>query len=376
LPTPDEFTGREVVPYVPGDLAGFPGRDVADFQTVEEGRERHDFLEVLARLVKKQRRNLELQNRVAEAKVRVERRLGEMLQLTVRHGGARRGSRCRPGTLKTLPQGVSKKESSAWQRVAGIPANLFEAHIALYKQKRLELTTRSMIELAKTVKKAAARTKLQEDADAFAAQREGDVDGIYEGDLGLLADLVDNNSLGLILTDPVYDDIELYRRIAELGRDLLKPGRFCLVYVGHEYRYQVETVMRPYLEPYCGGWHITVRFTGGQDTKPYRKVINKSRTVLIFFKPPLGDDLPRVFMDLIDGGGREKSHHKWQQSLSEATYLIDRFSSPGDLIADPCAGSGTVALAAKLSGRLWVATDVDAAAARVARMRLAEEGDG
>jgi hypothetical protein len=116
---PEEFpTGREVVPYANGDLANFTGRDLADFQTVDEGRENLAYLEVVARLVKKQRRGLEAQNKVAEAKVRVERRLGGLLRSLVRHGGARRGSRCRAGTLKTLPDGVSKKEPQPASPVA------------------------------------------------------------------------------------------------------------------------------------------------------------------------------------------------------------------------------------------------------------------
>ncbi len=50
--------------------------------------------------------------------------------------------------------------------------------------------------------------------------------------------------------------------------------------------------------------------------------------------------------------------------------LVRDYSEPGDLIADPCCGGGTTLLAAKLLGRRYVGSDIDAEHVEIARERL------
>ena len=68
---------------------------------------------------------LELQNQAAELKLRAERKLGELLQETVPHGGGRptenplhdeRGLK-----LALADQGISEIQSHRWQKVASVP---------------------------------------------------------------------------------------------------------------------------------------------------------------------------------------------------------------------------------------------------------------
>src|SRR5207248_1605451 len=90
---------------------------------------------------------LEQQNDAAEFKLRCERRLGELLAVTVRHEGGRPNSN---GTLpfRGLPEGVSKMQSSRWQREASVPEHLFEAWMAETREKGGELTTTGLLALA------------------------------------------------------------------------------------------------------------------------------------------------------------------------------------------------------------------------------------
>ena len=55
-------------------------------------------------------------------------------------------------------------------------------------------------------------------------------------------------------------------------------------------------------------------------------------------------------------------------ALMEA--LVRDYSEPGDLVCDPCAGGGTTLLAAKLLGRRYVGSDIDAGHVEIARERL------
>lgn len=77
------------------------------------------------------------------------------------------------------------------------------------------------------------------------------------------------------------------------------------------------------------------------------------KPILWFVKETRGD-VSAVIPDVVDGGGREKDRHEWQQGEGEAAVLVERFTKPGDLVVDFCAGSGTVLAAAKKLDRRFV----------------------
>ncbi|MGH9051888.1 MAG: DNA-methyltransferase, partial [Acidimicrobiia bacterium] len=55
--------------------------------------------------------------------------------------------------------------------------------------------------------------------------------------------------------------------------------------------------------------------------------------------------------------------------------LIKLYTYPGDLIVDPFAGSGTTAVAARLTGRRFLAVDIDPDYVELARRRLESSGE-
>ena len=67
---------------------------------------------------------------------------------------------------------------------------------------------------------------------------------------------------------------------------------------------------------------------------------------------------------------RGEGKHKAEKPLDQLLDLVSYFSDPGELVFDPCAGSGTTGVAAKLLHRRFVGYEIDpvwaaAAAARV-----------
>jgi DNA modification methylase len=50
--------------------------------------------------------------------------------------------------------------------------------------------------------------------------------------------------------------------------------------------------------------------------------------------------------------------HPQQKPVSLCRYLVETYSDPGDLVVDPCAGSGAVGVAAEACGRRFVGWDV------------------
>jgi adenine-specific DNA methylase len=116
-------------------------------------------------------------------------------------------------------------------------------------------------------------------------------------------------------------------------------------------------------------WIFSIRFAGSSAAVWSRKIQNSWRPVVAFVKPPATapDDW---LSDCLEGGGREKDSHEWQQAESEAEYLIRKLTAPNDLVVDPFVGGGTIPVACKRLGRRWLATEIDPATAAVARQRV------
>jgi site-specific DNA-methyltransferase (adenine-specific) len=66
---------------------------------------------------------------------------------------------------------------------------------------------------------------------------------------------------------------------------------------------------------------------------------------------------------------RGKDKHPTEKPLDLMLDLVSWFSDPGELVLDPCAGSGTTALACRLLGRSCLALERDAEWARRAKAR-------
>jgi site-specific DNA-methyltransferase (adenine-specific) len=66
----------------------------------------------------------------------------------------------------------------------------------------------------------------------------------------------------------------------------------------------------------------------------------------------------------------DKSFHKWGQSLSGMTKLIEQLTEPDDLVCDPFYGGATTAVVCWKTGRRFVGCDIDPEAVRTARQRL------
>jgi hypothetical protein len=95
----------------------------------------------------------ELRQEAAEAHLRTQRRAGELLAELLLHAGGRprkngstTGAVSPPPTLREL--GIDRHESHRWQRIATVPADLFEDHISRCRTERKELTTSRMLLLA------------------------------------------------------------------------------------------------------------------------------------------------------------------------------------------------------------------------------------
>src|SRR5208283_2415404 len=129
-------------------------RELEIARTLDEVKQVRDKSEAMRLYCKQARASLEMQNQCAEIKLRAERRAGEMLNQAELNKGGRpnnlsidtTGFDPTP-TLKNL--GISRDQSSKWQRISEIPEESFEDYIQTTKSKEAELTSSGALLLAR-----------------------------------------------------------------------------------------------------------------------------------------------------------------------------------------------------------------------------------
>lgn len=181
---------------------------------------------------------------------------------------------------------------------------------------------------------------------------------------------IEDGSVDVILTDVLW---ELNHRsdwcdLAERATRWLKPsgvfatmiGSFTLPYLYEEVKQHLKPIaaISVFLKQGRRNWHET-------------KMIERWRPVPVFAfenKELHGDDV--IFSE-----GAEKEFHDYQQNVGVFEELLKRLSKPGDLVVDPCMGTGTTGLACLSigEGRRFVGCDRDAEMYRIARHRLGND---
>lgn len=118
---------------------------------VDEVKDIRDKAEAMAAYAR-QAKDTELVQWATEIKVRAERRAGQMLaEMPKATGELRNSSRSHDGTAtKTLADiGITKNESSRWQKLAAVTDTQFEEAVSAAKEVAGEVTTAAMLRAAK-----------------------------------------------------------------------------------------------------------------------------------------------------------------------------------------------------------------------------------
>ena len=128
-----------------------------NIKTLEGGVEYLNKVRAIEVWAKAEKKDAELQNMIAEQKIRTQRILGRLIQEGQKRGElrSRETARLKSSTIKELDDiGINKKQSSVYQKIADIPEGKFEAHIAEKKQNVEaafnELTTAGILHFANT----------------------------------------------------------------------------------------------------------------------------------------------------------------------------------------------------------------------------------
>jgi site-specific DNA-methyltransferase (adenine-specific) len=190
-------------------------------------------------------------------------------------------------------------------------------------------------------------------------------------------EVVPAESVSLLLTDPMYgrEHLPQWADLAQFASRVLKPGSLLVAYSGQTYLPEVLSALDEHLT-YV--WVAGVRYSYPNNIFPLR--IKNSLKLLLLFSKGAYDPGPSQFWlhDLIDGDGypETKKESELQQGCREAEYLIETLTHPGDLVVDPFAGTGTVPVAAKRTGRRFIGAEISKERYDMAASRVAQDGEG
>jgi 16S rRNA G966 N2-methylase RsmD len=184
----------------------------------------------------------------------------------------------------------------------------------------------SINRVVRDLKDQEAAAKRQEQKAAAVAKRQS-VDGLYLGDFRKIGDNIPDASVDLIFTDPPYDRkaIELYDGLGEFAARVLRPGGSLIAYVGHIQLPDVLTDLSKHLRYWwtCGCFHAEAKARMTE-----YGIVAGWKPIVWFVKETRGDK--QTFITDVVTGAREKSHHDWQQAVSEARYFIDLLTQTDD----------------------------------------------
>jgi len=192
------------------------------------------------------------------------------------------------------------------------------------------------------------------------------LNSIIMGDARELAKAIPDESVDLIFTDPVYQNIADYEWLAETAARVLKRGKSCLALAGNLEKPRLYEVMGQYLNYF---WEGAILFRGANFFMNSLAVQVSWKPVLWFVK---GKREPRWCKDALVDSGVDKSFHRWQQGIAPAIWFIRQLTATDDVVLDPFCGWGTYPAACKMLNRRWLAFEINPDTAEVARRRVAQ----
>lgn len=182
---------------------------------------------------------------------------------------------------------------------------------------------------------------------------------------------IEDESVDLILTDPPYgvEFKDTWEDLGKFAQRVLKPSRFLVSYFGQLNLIDYYNILNKYLKYY---WTFCLVHSGNKQLIHPRNVRCGWKPIVVFQKEPF-EMLVDTADDIIEGSGREKEFHEWQQGMEELFPLIKAFSFENELVLDPFMGSGTVVMASLSENRRAIGIEIDEKYYQIAGERIFDD---
>ena len=282
-----------------------------------------------------------------------------MLKETPLHTGGRptkTGTKSVP-VFPTLEEiGLDKKTSKLAQDIASLP------------DEQLESVKRGVASLHEAQKNIKAKKREEERKQIANKAKAIPLSSRWQVHNADMAKIQLDRQYNFIITDPPYpkEYLHLYSVLAQRANEWLFDGGLLIAMCGQSYLDQIYSMMTEHLTYYWTAAYLTP----GQPT-PLRQVnVNSTwKPLLIFSK---GKYNGKIFGDVFVSDGNDKSLHKWGQSESGMSSIVQGICLEGQSILDPFCGAGTTLVAGLKHDCFVTGIELDKQNADIAKGRLAE----
>jgi DNA modification methylase len=192
-----------------------------------------------------------------------------------------------------------------------------------------------------------------------------------------------DSSIDLIFTDPPYgkEYLLLYQELAKLSVRVLKPGGSLVFYVGHIILDQVIGIFNNFSLTNTNSiklkywWTIAVKHSGHHTKIHPRYVFAEWKPLLWYVKGERADDLviSNTIGDYIESTPPSKIEHEWQQSITEAEYVIKNLTLENQTVLDPMMGTGTTGVATLNLKRKFIGIEQNPETFEIAKVRILQQ---
>ena len=190
--------------------------------------------------------------------------------------------------------------------------------------------------------------------------------GIYTGDAKLLSKAIPDESVDLIFTDPVYQNIDDYRWLGEMAARVLKPKGSLLCYQGSRF---LDSTFQAFVSTGLEYRWLFVIDTPGEVASLFYQRLNPTYVPLLWLDRDRASIPACWIRDSIPRQHRNR-FHKWSKGIQDTRYYLVAFCAQGDVTLDPFTGGGTVPAVCKMLGRRYLAFEIDPDVAETARERV------
>lgn len=185
--------------------------------------------------------------------------------------------------------------------------------------------------------------------------------------------LASQKGVPLVLSDIPYEKSFLphLERLARAVAASLAPQGSAVFMTGQMYMPEYYAAFSAHL-----AYRWTMAYVLPQGLAPRvwpRKACPMWKPVLVFQRRDCPAARQWIRRDTLDAGILEAKVHAHQQDVPGMRALIELFSEPGEVVVDPCMGSGTTGVAALLASRHFVGGDLNVDTVKMATVRLEAE---